>query len=166
MIAIGFLASLGLTGFYYLVLLLLTKDAGYPLRQFLALQPWMSLLVFGFGVQWALFTKLRRGKVMAGGNSLVSGSSMVACCAHHGVEALPFLGLAGAAAFLVNYQKVEISAADDSGNNYQAVNWSGGSGGHHLEGELTLAALKPGAKQLKLILTDIDQKGGELTWEL
>ena len=105
MIAAGLLASLGLTGFYYLVLLLLTKDAGYPLRQFLVLQPWMSLLVLGFGVQWALFAKLRQGKMMVGSNSVVSGTSMVACCAHHAVEALPFLGLAGAAVFLVNYQK-------------------------------------------------------------
>jgi len=86
MIAAGLLASLGLTGFYYLVLLLLTKDAGYPLRQFLNLQPWMSLLVLGFGVQWALFARLRRGKMVAGGNSLVSGTAMVACCAHHSVE--------------------------------------------------------------------------------
>ena len=105
MIAAGFLASLGLTGFYYLILLFLTKDAGYPLRQFLALQPWMSLLIIGFGVQWALFTKLKQGKMVASGNSVVSGAGMVSCCAHHAAEVLPFLGLTGAAAFLVNYQK-------------------------------------------------------------
>lgn len=235
MIAAGLLASLGLTGFYYLVLWLLTKDAGYPLRQFLALQPWMSLLVLGFGVQWALFVKLRRGKVLAGSSSSVSGGSMVACCAHHGAEALPFLGLSGVAAFLVNYQKelliigimsnflgigymlwrfkppapeaktinfgrveigvmpttikpnepivfnlaftthsVELSydftqiikAEDDKGNSYAVSNWSGGAGGHHLQGELTFAPLRAGAKQLKLLFSEIDKKGGELVWKL
>lgn len=235
MIAAGLLASLILSAFYYLVLWFLTKDAGYPLRQFLLLQPWMSLLVLGFGVQWALFAKLRRGKAWAGSSSAVSGGSMVACCAHHGAEALPFLGLSGVAAFLVNYQKelliigimsnflgigymlwrfkppapeaktinfgrVEIGvtptsikpnepivfkltftthsvelnydltqvikAEDDKGNTYPVSNWSGGSGGHHLEGDLTLTPLKSGAKQLKLKFSGIDQEGGELMWRL
>jgi len=98
-------AALGLMSFYYLVLWLLTQDPLYPWRRFLALQPWMSLLILGFGVQWALFARIRRGKMVAGGNSLVSGTAMVACCAHHAVEVLPFLGLAGAALFLVSYQK-------------------------------------------------------------
>ena len=105
MIAAGLLAGLILTAFYYLILWFLTKDPVYPWRQFLSLQPWMSLLILGFGVQWALFARLRRSKMIAGGNSVVSGTAMVACCAHHAVEALPFLGLAGAAVFLVSYQK-------------------------------------------------------------
>lgn len=63
------------------------------------------LASLGFGVQWALFAKLKQGKTMMAGNSVVSGAGMVACCAHHAVEALPFLGLAGAALFLVNFQK-------------------------------------------------------------
>lgn len=240
MISAGFLASLGLSGFYYLVLWLLTKDAGYPLRQFLALQPWMSLLVLGFGIQWALFAKLKQGKMVASGNSVVSGAGMVSCCAHHAVEALPFLGLTGGAAFLVNYQKelliigilsnllgigylmwwlkpqlvrplvletkiinlgkVEISATpttikpnepivfklaltthsvelsydftqiikaeDDKGNTYTVSGWSGGSGGHHLEGELTLSSLQPKTKQLKLNFSGIDNQSGDLSWEL
>lgn len=242
MIAVGLLASLILSGFYYLVLWFLTKDVGYPLRQFLALQPWMSLLVLGFGVQWALFARLRQGKMMVGSNSAVSGGSMVACCAHHGAEALPFLGLSGAAGFLVNYQKelliigilsnflgigyllwqfkpalpagkpvvletkiinlgkVEIAvtpltvkpnqplvfkltltthsvelvydltqlikAEDDKGNTYPTASWSGASGGHHLEGNLTFDPLQSGAKQLKLKFSGIDQEGGELLWQL
>lgn len=105
MISAGLLASLGLSVFYYLVLFLLTSDPLYPLSQFLKLWPWMSLLILGFGTQWALFARLRQGKMMVGGSSVISGTSMVACCAHHAVEALPFLGLAGAAVFLVNYQK-------------------------------------------------------------
>ncbi|HKZ35906.1 MAG TPA: hypothetical protein VJ242_04270 [Patescibacteria group bacterium] len=105
MIGAGLLASFGLSLFYYLVLFLFTKDAFYPLQQFLNLWPWMSLLILGFGVQWAMFARLRQGKMMVGGSSAVSGVSMVACCAHHAVEVAPFLGLAGAAIFLVNYQK-------------------------------------------------------------
>ena len=105
MIGAGLLASFGLSLFYYLVLFLFTKDAFYPLQQFLNLWPWMSLLILGFGVQWAMYARLRQGKMMVGGSSAVSGVSMVACCAHHAVEVAPFLGLAGAAIFLVNYQK-------------------------------------------------------------
>ena len=67
----------------------------------------------------------------------------------------------------LNYDFTQVIAAgDDRGNSYPAVNWSGGSGWHHLEGEITFDRLKPGARQLKLIFTDIDQKGGELSWEL
>ena len=68
MITAGLLASFGLSLFYYLVLFLFTKDALYPLRQFLVFQPWMSLLILGFGIQWALFARLRQGKMMVGGS--------------------------------------------------------------------------------------------------
>ncbi|AKM79536.1 MAG: hypothetical protein UX85_C0010G0015 [Candidatus Beckwithbacteria bacterium GW2011_GWB1_47_15] len=105
MIVAGLLASLGLSAFYYLVLFLLSQDPFYPLQQFLSLWPWMSLLIIGFGVQWSIFVKLRQGKMMVGGTSAISGTAMVACCAHHVSDLLPFLGLAGAAIFLVNYQK-------------------------------------------------------------
>ncbi len=101
----GVTASAGLILFYYLVLWLLTKDLVYPWQQFLKLQPWMSLLILGFGLEWALFSRLRQGRIMVGGTTVVSGATMVACCAHHAVDVLPFLGIAGASVFLVNYQK-------------------------------------------------------------
>ncbi len=101
----GVTASAGLILFYYLVLWLLTKDPVYPWQQFLKLQPWMSLLILGFGLEWALFSRLRQGRIMVGGTTVVSGATMVACCAHHAVDVLPFLGIAGASVFLVNYQK-------------------------------------------------------------
>ena len=67
----------------------------------------------------------------------------------------------------LNYDFTQVIAVgDDRGNSYPAVNWSGGSGGHHLEGELTFNSLKPGAKQMKLIFKEIDNQSGELTWDL
>ncbi len=67
----------------------------------------------------------------------------------------------------LNYEFTQIiSAGDDLGNVYPAANWSGGRGGHHLSGNLTLTPLKPKAKAIRLIFTNIDGKGGELLWQL
>lgn len=46
---------------------------------------------------------------------------------------------------------------DDQGNQYAAVRWDGGTGGHHLQGTLSFqsSALQPGTKWLELDLKDI-----------
>ena len=59
-----------------------------------------------------------------------------------------------------------VSAQDDRGNTYIVSSWSGGSGGHHLQGELTLAPLQSGVKQLILSFKNINGEGGELMWQL
>jgi hypothetical protein len=67
----------------------------------------------------------------------------------------------------LNYDFTQlIAGADGLGNSYSAFVWSGGNGGHHLSGNLTLAPLKDKTKEIKLIFTDIDGKGGELLWQL
>jgi hypothetical protein len=114
----GLLGAIGLFSFYFLVLFTLTGDANFPWQQFSLFQPWMSLLVVGFGLQLTLFSLVKQGvrigmgrpegkdsTFVAGSNTAISGVSMVACCAHHLVELIPVLGLAGVALFLGNYQK-------------------------------------------------------------
>ena len=110
------LGSFGLLAFYYVLLLIVTKDLTHPFTQFLEFQPWMSILIIGFGVQAGLYSLLKRGfrlnptqkkdtKVAATAGGAMSGMSMVACCAHHAVDVLPILGVTGAAIFLTEYQK-------------------------------------------------------------
>lgn len=115
-IKFAILGSVSLFLFYYLLLLLATKDPRHPFNQFLDLQPWMSLLVIGFGIQTGIYGLIKKGfrlnlsqkkdsQVAVGTGSAVSGLSMVACCAHHIVDVTPVLGISGAAIFLTEYQK-------------------------------------------------------------
>ena len=113
----GFLlGSGGLSLFYYLMLMAVTKDSGHPLDQFMLYQPWMSILIIGFGLQVGIYLLLRRGfrlnlnqrketKLATGAGGAMSGVSMAACCAHHIADVAPILGLTGAAVFLTEYQK-------------------------------------------------------------
>lgn len=107
----------GLSLFYFLLLWGVTGDITHPWTQFQDLQPWMSLLIIGFGIQSGLYWLLRKGvqfnltksqsqdsNVMAGTSATVSGVSMAACCSHHLVDVLPILGISGVALFLTQYQ--------------------------------------------------------------
>lgn len=117
-IAFGFAGAFGLFLFYYIVLYLVTKDPAHPINQMKLFQPWMSLLILGFGIQTGFYYLLRNGvqfrlsrndkreaSAMTGTGATVSGVSMAACCAHHIVDILPVLGISGAALFLTEYQK-------------------------------------------------------------
>lgn len=117
-IAFGILGSFGLFAFYYLILLVVTGDPTHPLIQMRLYQPWMSLLILGFGIQVGLYFLLRNGisfrlnrkdnqeaTAITGTGAAVSGVSMAACCAHHAAELIPILGFSGAALFLTEYQK-------------------------------------------------------------
>lgn len=96
----------------YFGIITLVQDARHAFDQFVGLWYWLIALAIGFGVQVGLFSFIRQelharhkaatASVAASGG--VSAGSMVACCAHHLSEVLPFLGLAGLASFLVNYQ--------------------------------------------------------------
>lgn len=117
-IAFGIAGALGLFLFYYVVLYLVTRDPAHPINQMKLLQPWMSLLILGFGIQTGFYYLLKNGVrfridrddkreagAIAGTGATVSGVSMAACCAHHIVDVLPVLGISGAALFLTEYQK-------------------------------------------------------------
>ena len=72
-------------------------------------------ILLGFGVQAALYTILKKrlyvpvarsgpsGPLLGAGGAS-STVAMVACCAHHAADVLPFLGLTAAAAFLAQYR--------------------------------------------------------------
>jgi len=73
----------------------------------------VAAIAGGFGAQAGLFVHLRsvmarRSAASAAGiTATATGTStvaMVACCAHHLTEALPVLGLSGAAIFLNDYR--------------------------------------------------------------
>ncbi len=72
----------------------------------------VAAIAGGFGVQVGLFVFLRvvlarRAAGAAGVTAAGTGTStaaMVACCAHHVSDALPVLGLSGAAIFLNDYR--------------------------------------------------------------
>lgn len=55
---------------------------------------------------------------------------------------------------------------DDQGNTYRLVAWTGGSGGHHLSGDLTYEALRAPATSLRLILAGIDDAKGEFLFQI
>ena len=74
----------------------------------------VAAIATGFGVQVGLFIYLRvvlprRAAASAAGLTAAgtgtSTAGMVACCAHHLTDALPVLGLSGAAVFLNDYRQ-------------------------------------------------------------
>ena len=118
----GVFASLSLVAFFFAVMLLFTGSPSVAISQIRNLWSWFTLLVVGFGTQFGLFTHLKslakssssdggpkghsseveRGMISA--NTGLSSVSMVACCAHHLTDVLPFFGLAGLSLFLTRYQ--------------------------------------------------------------
>ncbi|HIH19908.1 TPA: hypothetical protein HA244_01430 [Candidatus Micrarchaeota archaeon] len=97
-------------------LMLLTNPLSMALVEFKRLLPWIAALVTGFSIQVYLYAFLKKsilekaalnkattGLAASGG---MSTGAMVACCAHHFTDVLPFLGFAAAAAFLSQYQEV------------------------------------------------------------
>ena len=95
----------------YLGIITLAEGFEHALSQTSELWYWVMALAIGFGVQAGLFSFIRQSNrrrvgttAAVGASGGVSAGSMVACCAHHLSDVLPFLGLAGLATFLANYQ--------------------------------------------------------------
>ena len=71
----------------------------------------MVPLIIGFSIQLGLFLylkmALKNGYNTSGvaTNTGISAGAMLACCLHHLVEILPFLGLAALSVFISEYQK-------------------------------------------------------------
>jgi copper chaperone CopZ len=111
--AMGLIASSLMFGLY---LGLVTLAQGFDHATDLLLEDWYLVLpiVVGFGTQVGLFAHARRilrrsasrsAKALAGAGTGTSGVAMVACCAHHVADILPFLGISGAALFLADYRQ-------------------------------------------------------------
>lgn len=55
---------------------------------------------------------------------------------------------------------------DDLGNIYKVTNWKGGSGGHHLRGELVFEPLDGQAKEVTLTMMNIDGVTESFSWSI
>lgn len=104
---------------FYSAIMLLSNSVKLALLQFYDIWYWILILMFGFGTQVGLFVYLRelhKQKMQAlasanasvTGSAAISGTSMVACCAHHLTDLLPILGFSAFAMFLSKYQTVFI----------------------------------------------------------
>ena len=93
-------AALGMLAFYFATLIILGGGWEFAWRQF-AQYWWLIVPIIGtFAGQVYLASDWK----MTAGTGSVSGVAMVACCAHHVAEFLPFLGLFTAATFFIRYQ--------------------------------------------------------------
>ncbi len=112
----GVVGSLGLT-LVYLGIVALAESPKHAVEQFWQ-DRWIVIpIIIGFGIQAGLYVILKKrlfipvvetgssGKLMGAGGA-TSTVAMVACCAHHVTDALPFLGLAAASTFLAQYRTV------------------------------------------------------------
>ena len=107
----GVLAGAGLALFYVVVVAGASRSLGHLADQARADWYFLAAIVAGFGVQVALLAELRRHRQMqpttlaAGGTGAgASTAGMVACCAHHLADLVPFIGATGLAAFLTGYR--------------------------------------------------------------
>jgi len=107
----GVAAGLGMACFY-LVIMFLTMQSAYIIW-FNFVEFWYLIIgiILGFGVQIGLWVYVKNYSIhggsgaIAGVSGATSGSAMLACCAHHLIDILPILGLAGAAAWATQYQR-------------------------------------------------------------
>jgi len=106
----GLLAS-GLLLAAYFGLLTLVSGWKFTVNQFSDFWFYILLLAAGFGIQVALYTRLRQllhqskdvRAVMATAGT-ASTAAMVSCCAHYLVNVAPVLGATGVVTFATQYQ--------------------------------------------------------------
>lgn len=105
-IAFGGLGAAALLAFY-LGVITLAQDAAHALDQLRTDLWFIAPVTTGFGVQIGLFVRLRQlharmraGAAVTVGSTGLSGTAMLACCAHHLADVLPVLGFSGVALFL------------------------------------------------------------------
>lgn len=107
----GFIGTFSILLVYFLIVSL-ANSFSHAIDEFVRIWYWMSPLVILFGIQIALFTyikgyhkiKAATATTSVAATGSVSTTSMVACCAHHLADVLPFLGISAAAIFFNKYQ--------------------------------------------------------------
>lgn len=109
-ILFGASAGIVLLAVYFIVLALVSGWA-FTFQQFDQFWYFVVALALGFGVQVALFVRLRqviRHDGQSGGVVAVSGgtstAAMISCCAHYAVNVMPVLGATGLVALVAQYQ--------------------------------------------------------------
>jgi hypothetical protein len=107
----GLLAALLLAVGYSLIIGVSSRSVSHLLSQWRVDALFIALVTAGFGVQMGLFSRVRRvirgdgrAEAVAAGSTATSTTAMVACCLHHLNDIVPFLGLSGAATFLLAYK--------------------------------------------------------------
>lgn len=112
----AFILGSALIASFYLGILTWAQGWDYASSQFSRDRLYVVPIIFGFGIQAALYTILRfrlfipvtstghTGALM-GTSGGTSATAMVACCIHHVTDVLPILGLSAAASFLTRYQR-------------------------------------------------------------
>lgn len=103
----GLLAGLGLLGFY-LVVVSFFQGIEFAFLNLRSLWYLIFPLSAGFGTQIGLYTSIKHDAMInatAGVSGGVAGGSMIACCSHFLLNAIPIIGFSGIAVFLTAYQK-------------------------------------------------------------
>jgi len=102
----GILAGIGLL-LFYLIIVSIFQGIEFAFLNLRSLWYLIFPLVIGFGTQVGLYFSIKHtaqitGTVAATGT--ISGGSMIACCSHFLLQAIPFIGISGLSLFLVKYQ--------------------------------------------------------------
>lgn len=95
----------------YLGALTLISGWSFTLSQFSEFWFYLVPLAAGFGVQVALFVRLRQvvhrakeGGAVVAASGTTSTAAMISCCAHYLVNVAPVLGATGLVAFVAQFQ--------------------------------------------------------------
>lgn len=108
----GIVAALALVG-VYIGLVTWAQGISHARELLWSDRYFVGAIALGFGVQAGLFVHVRRllsaatrrpAAAATATGAGMSSAAMIACCAHHVTEALPVLGLSGAAIFLNDYR--------------------------------------------------------------
>ncbi|MEM2889411.1 MAG: hypothetical protein QXM52_02985 [Candidatus Bathyarchaeia archaeon] len=110
----GVVASLLLVLSYFSIVGTL-ESFDHAVAEFLSISYLLIPLIVGFGVQVSLFSysrslskAMRQGSVSVTTSGGLSTASMIACCAHHLTDVVPFIGITALTLFLTAYQIVFI----------------------------------------------------------
>lgn len=105
MLAFGLLLAV------YFALLTLVSGWQFTVSQFSEFWHYILLLSAGFGLQVALYTRLRQllhqskdARTVMAASGTTSTAAMISCCAHYLVNIAPVLGATGLVAFATQYQ--------------------------------------------------------------
>jgi hypothetical protein len=109
--AVGVIAAAVMAAFYVAVVRGASGSWAHMWDQARQDWPYLAVIIAGFGAQVALVAELRHrhrldaaATAAGGAGAGASTAGMVACCAHHLADLLPFIGATGAATFLIDYR--------------------------------------------------------------
>lgn len=106
---LGLLSSAALLGAYFALLAALSGWS-FAMEQFRQFWGYVLALSAGFGLQVALFVRLRAVVRQPGSRAVVAASgttstaAMISCCTHYLANVAPIVGAAGVVTFVAQYQ--------------------------------------------------------------